>query len=429
MASDQDAATPEPRTARGALLVPAFALFWSATTVRAFGASVSGVAVQVLIVSLLHSTAFEVSAFNAIGVAPYLMLGLLVGALMDRWKRQRTLLVTSIGRALALATIPILLLCNALNFWTLAVVLLAQGVLTLFAQSAEQPFLPRLVPHQMLVDANARLGQTNTLATTVGPGLAGLLLSLISLPVLFVLDAAVNLVAAVLQSRIRVAEADSPARARGRHIGHDVLDGLRFTYRHRTLRTLAISVHVWFLGNSIVTTVFALYTLRTLTLPAWAFGTALAFGGLGGFIGAAIAPTLGRRLGAGHAILLGRALAALPWLLLALVDLSRADGTAVLLVPVAAVQFLFGLSTGLEDANDTGYRQSVAPDAMQGRMNSTIRTVNRAVFFVGALLTGLIATGIGYRPLFGVAALVFAAAAIVVLRSPLRTARLEPSTH
>lgn len=427
MASDQDAAAPAPRTSRGALLVPAFALFWSATTLRAFGGAVSGVAAQVLIVSLLHSTAFEVSVFNAIGVAPYLILGLLVGALMDRWKRQRTLLVTSIGRALALAAIPILLLCNALNFWTLAVVLLAQGVLTLFAQSAEQPFLPRLVPRQMLVDANARLGQTNTLATTVGPGLAGLLISLINLPVLFVVDAAINAVAALLQSRIRVSEAGSAARARGRHIGHDVLDGLRFTYRHRTLRPLAISVHVWFLGNSIVTTVFALYTLRTLALSPWAFGIALALGGLGGFVGAIIAPTLGRRLGAGHAILLGRALAALPWLLLTVVGLSHTDSTAVLLVPVAAAQFLFGLSTGIEDANDTGYRQSIAPDAMQGRMNSTIRTVNRAVFFVGALLTGLLATGVGYRPMFGIAALTFAAAAIVVLRSPLRAARLEPS--
>ncbi|MGW0231495.1 hypothetical protein ACWDWO_24575 [Actinopolymorpha singaporensis] len=42
------------------------------------------------------------------------------------------------------------------------------------------------------------------------------------------------------------------------------------------------------------------------------------------------------------------------------------------------------LAMGIEDANDTGYRQAVAPDAIQGRMNSTIRTVNRVVYFFGA---------------------------------------------
>jgi predicted MFS family arabinose efflux permease len=56
-------------------------------------------------------------------------------------------------------------------------------------------------------------------------------------------------------------------------------------------------------------------------------------------------------------------------------------------------------------------------------MNSTIRTVNRTVFFVGALLTGLLVTLLGYRLTIGFAALVFACAALVVLISPLRDAR------
>ncbi|MFT4217920.1 MAG: hypothetical protein QM619_12165 [Micropruina sp.] len=80
---------------------------------------------------------------------------------------------------------------------------------------------------------------------------------------------------------------------------------------------------------------------------------------------------------------------------------------------------------GIEDSNDMGYRQAVAPDAIQGRMNSTIRTTNRVVFFVGAFGAGLLATLVGYPATIGVAAILFAVAALVVACSPLRDARHE----
>lgn len=309
----------------------AFALFWSAVTLRGFGGAISAVAVQVLIVTVLNSTPVEIGVLNALGVAPYLVLGLIVGALMDRWRRQRVLLITTIGRALLLAAIPVLLLLNALEFWSLAVILLAQGVLTLFAQSAEQPLLPRLVPRESLVPANARLGQSDAVVGTAGPALGGVLLNLVGAPILFAFDALINAVSALVQSRIVVKEPTPEPRQAGRHIGHDILEGMRFTYRHRTLRPLALSVHTWFLGNSIVTTVFAVFVLRELHLSAWAFGVALTFGGIGGFLGALLAPGLGDRFGAGRAILLGRALVVLPWLMLAVLEgRRRRAGLAVL---------------------------------------------------------------------------------------------------
>lgn len=410
------------------LRVPAFRLFWSATTLRAFGGSIAGVAFQLLIVSVVAATPFQIGVLTALGVVPYLFLGLIIGAMMDRWKRQRTLVLTSIGRAIALATIPILLLLDALTFWSLAAVILTLGILTLFADSAAQPLLPHLVPRSSLVAANARLGQSETVAGTAGPALGGALYHALGAPLLFVLEAVVHAISALLQSRIAVAETSPPPRAAGRHIGHDIADGVRFTYRHKTLRPLALSVHVWFLGNSIVATVFAVFVLRELEMPAWAFGIAVACGGVGGFLGAVLAPTLGARLGAGRAILLGRCLAVAPWALLALAPLSSDSGAAVLLVIVSIAQFLYGLSMGIEDANDTAYRQAAAPDAIQGRMNATIRTTNRIVFFFGALIAGALATWVGYPPALGIAAALFAGAALIVAVSPLRSARHDDAS-
>ena len=409
---------------REVLGYPAFAFFWTASTIRALGSAISGVAVQVLIVTVLHATPVQISLLSALSVVPYLFLGLIVGALMDRWRRQRTLVITSVGRAIALASIPVLLWTGALSLWSLAIVTVTMGVLVLFADSAAQPLLPRLVPRGLLVMANARLGQSQTVAATAGPALGGALLNLLGAPILFAFDAAMTAVSAVLQGRINVHEPKPGPRAPGRHIGHDIAEGMSYTYRHPTLRPLALSVHAWFLGNSIVVTVFAVFVLRELDLPSWAYGLALAFGGIGGFLGAFVGPAVGARLGAGHAILLGRGLAVVPWLTMAVVPIHAASGTAAVLALVAAAQFLYGLAMGIEDPNDTGYRQSVAPDAIQGRMNSTIRTANRVVFFFGALIAGLLATFFGYRLTIGIAAIIFTGAALIVLLSPLRNARL-----
>lgn len=410
-------------TPREILRFPAFGYYWSATTIRAFGGAIAGVAFQVIIVTVLNASPIEISILSALGVVPYLFLGLIVGALMDRWRRQPTLVITSVGRAVVFASVPVLLLTGGLTFWSLAAVILALGVLTLFADSAAQPLLPRIVPRGSLVLANARLGQSETVAGTAGPALGGALLNALGAPILFALEAVINAVAAILQSRIKIAEPRAEPRAPGRHVWHDIAEGMRYTYQHRTLRPLALSVHVWFLANSIVTTVFAVYVLRQLGLPAWAFGVALAAGGAGGFVGALIAPRIGTWLGAGRAILLGRALIVLPWLALALAPLTAESGIGIVLTVASAAQAIYCFAMGIEDTNDISYRQAVAPDGIQGRMNSTIRTVNRIVFFFGALLTGILMTLLGYQLTIGIGASVFAIAALVVWFSPLRDAR------
>lgn len=418
---DDDA--PPAARSREILRHPAFAFFWTATTLRAFGSTIAGVAFQVLIVTVIGATPVQVGILNALSVVPYLFLGLVVGAWMDRWRRQRALVVTTIGRALVLALVPILVVTGVLDFWALAAVTLVLGVLTLFGDSAAQPLLPRLVPRASLPAANARLGQSQTVAQTAGPAIGGALLSLVGVPILFVIDAVIAAIAAVLQSRIVVSEAKAPSRAAGRHVGHEIAQGLRYTYRHPTLRPLAISIHVWFLGNSIVATAFVVFALRELALPAWAYGVALGLGGVGGFTGAVVAPRLGVRFGAGRAILLGRVLVVLPWAALALVPLSPGSGVGVVLAVVSAAQFVYGLAMGIEDTNDISYRQAVAPDRIQGRMNATIRTVNRSVFFVGALLAGVLMTSLGLPATLGIGAGLFVLAALVIALSPLRGAR------
>ncbi|MEQ1736111.1 MAG: hypothetical protein ABL886_06900 [Rhodoglobus sp.] len=90
---------------------------------------------------------------------------------------------------------------------------------------------------------------------------------------------------------------------------------------------------------------------------------------------------------------------------------------------MALGQSLYGLGLGLSNANETGYRQAVTPDHLQGRTNTTIRSVNRAMIAIGAPLGGVLAVTIGYRPTLQIAAGGILLVTCLLALSPFRNAR------
>ncbi|MGI8813841.1 MAG: hypothetical protein ACR2G2_00720 [Pseudonocardia sp.] len=110
----------------------------------------------------------------------------------------------------------------------------------------------------------------------------------------------------------------------------------------------------------------------------------------------------------------------------ALVALSTASWSGWALF--AAGQLLLGLSLGAENANEMGYRQAVTPDAVQARMNTTMRSINRAMIVLGAPAGGLLGDTIGYRPMLWTAAGAFPSCRSPLRASRFRTARIDETT-
>lgn len=396
----------------------AFGRYWAAATISSFGTAVTTVAVPVLVIQELDASAFSVGVVNAAQFLPYALFGLVAGVYADRWRRQRILVWSSLGRAATLGAVPILWALGALEVWTLVVLLLAFGAFSVFAFAATQSLLPRLVPRNTLVTANARLDQSDAAAQTLGPALGGALVALLGAPLAIAVDAVSYLVDAVLNAGLRVDESPTD-RAVERHLGREVREGLRWTYRHPTLAPLAVSTHVWFVANAAGFTALTVLALREMGLSAFVFGLLVAFGGFASLVGATIAPTVGRRLGTGPAIIATRSVYPVAWILVAA---TPDDSTGVMLLGGALV--LQGLAMGVENANDTGYWQTVTPDGLLGRANATRRSANRTAGALGAVLGGIALTVFDERlTLIGVAALSAVSAVIVVL-SPLRTVRI-----
>lgn len=398
--------------------------FWAAETVSGFGSYVTTLALQVLVVTTLSGTAADVGFLNASRWLPYLLFGLVVGVFVDRRRRKPILVFTDLACAVLLGLIPLFWLWGVLTLPILLGFVAGFGCFSLLNDAASMSFLPRLVPRSTLLAANARLDQSSAVAQTSGPLVAGGLVALLGAPLAVLIDAASYLFSAASISRIRISEPSMPADAPRASLKRELGEGLRWVYRHRTLAPLAITGHGWFLFNSMLITVFVPFMLLRLQLNVFELGITLAAAGVTGLLGSLFATRLGMRLGVGRVVIASQALMPIAWAVIALVPTTSAvHGHAIVVVVACIGQGLYGLALGLSNANEMGYRQAITPDALQGRVNITIRSINRAMIVIGAPLGGLLADSIGYRQTLWIAIAGFVVVTIILAASPFRHAR------
>ena len=399
---------------------PRYFAFWLAETVSGLGSQITFLALQVLVVLTLRGTASDVGLLNASRWLPYLLFGLVVGAYVDRRPRKPVLIASDLGRAFLLGAIPALWFANWLNLPILLAFVALFGLLTLVGDAARQSFVPRLAPASLLA-ANARLDQGAAAAQTAGPVTAGALIGVLGAPLAVLADAASFVASAALIARIRVTEPPAKRRGETLNLWGEIAGGMRWVYRHRTLAPLALWTHGWFLFNGMAGAVFAPFALLALHLSPFELGWVLAAGGAASLLGAFAAGPIGTRLGAGGAIIACHALMPLAWVIIAAASVNSAHGAAIAMLITG--QALFGLALGAENANSLSYRQAVTPDALQSRMNTNMRSINRAMIVFGAPLGGFLADALGYRVILWIVIAGFALVTMLLAASPLRRAR------
>lgn len=407
---------------------PAFTRLWTASSISDVGTFVTTVALQVLVIRTLNGSAFDLGLVNAGRWVSYLLFGLLAGALVDRVRRRPVLIWTDLGRGVLLAAVPVLSLTSRLSIGLLVLLIGLFGLLSLLNDAASQSYLPRLVPRSLLTAANVRLQQSAAIGQSAGPLVGGVLVGALGAPLAIVVDALSYLVSGVLIARIESSEPRSAAaRLSLRALRQEIAAGVRYVYQHPRLRPMALGGHAWFLVNGMLSTVYAAFALDVLRLPAFQLGVTLALTGVGGVVGTAASTLAGRRFGIGAVIVGSRALHAVAFAVIAVAPaLSTGRGGAgglwLTTATAGAGQLVFGFGLGLEGPLEMAYRQSITPDAMQGRMNTTMRSVNRAAVVVGAPLGGLVGDAIGYRATLALGVIGFTLVSLAIGMSRLRSA-------
>ena len=402
----------------------AFRRFWWGETVSGFGSAVTVLALQTLVVVTLGGGATEVGWLNAARWLPYLVLGLVVGALVDRVRRRPVMVVTDLARAALLCLVPLASVLGLLDLPRLLVVVVAFGTVSLVNDAASMSTIPRLVPRAQLQRAHARLDGSDAVAQTAGPAVAGVLIRVFGAPLAILVDAATYVFSAVVVATLRAAP--EPPRVRSSQVGGllgEVREGVQWVYGRSGLRRLAVATHVWFAGQAVLLVVVAPYAYRQLGLSASQLGLVFAVAGAGALVGASLSTLIGLRIGTGGAIVCSYLVSAAGVLVMASETVAPPGGWAATGV-LAAGQLGHGWAMGLSNSHEMTFRQALTPDPLQARTNITMRSLNRAVVVVVSPLAGLAADRLGYVPALGTSAAVFAGSALLLALSPLRRARI-----
>lgn len=426
MAAEPEGSGASPAGGRPPSLArhPDFLKLWSAETISVFGAAITQLALPLVAAVTLEVDPFEFGLLTTIEFLPFILLSLPAGVWVDRLRRRPILIAGDLGRAVALATIPVAYALDVLTIWQLYVVGFVTGCLTVFFDVAYQSYLPSLVDRNQLVEGNSRLEVSRSASQIVGPGLAGVLVGLLKAPFAIALDAASYLVSALLLVWIRRPEpAIQPhdaATGPRPSMRSEAAAGLRYVAGHRWLRSIAATTGTSNFFGNISGAILVLYLVRS-GLAAEAIGFAFSAGALGVLLAALTTDRLTARIGVGRMLVMtsiGFCLAGLP------VALAPAEW---LFAAVVLGGFVGGFASVGWNINQISLRQAITPTRMQGRMNASMRFIVWGTMPLGSVLGATLAEVVGLRETILIGALGGLFAFLPVALSPVRALVTMPS--
>ena len=398
-----------------------FRNLWTAETVSQLGSQISQIGLPLVAIIVLKASAFEVALLGVIEFAPFILISLPAGVWVDRLRRKPILVVSDLGRAILLASIPVAYWLDALTIWQLYVVGFAVGVLTVFFDVSYQSYLPSLVSREQLIEGNSKLEISRSAAQLAGPGLGGGLVELLTAPIAVLVDAISFLASAIFLFRIRKEEVvqTRAERQAGPGMKAEVAEGLRYVLGNRYLRWIAASTATFNFFGNIIFAVYLVFAVRELGLSAGVIGLIFAVANIGYLVGALVANRLSRRFGVGPTIIIGAAGS----ISIFLIAIAPASNPIPFLI---AAQAISGMGVPIYNITQVSFRQAITPERLQGRMNSVMRFVVWGVMPLGALLGGAIASWFSLRTAMWVGAIGMSLAVLPVLLSPVRTLREMP---
>jgi MFS family permease len=391
-------------------------------SVSTLGSEVTFLALPLVAILILHATPVEVAALGAMPFVAFALFGLPAGVWVDRVPRKRVMVIGDLGRAAVLMLVPILGVTGALAMWQLYVIAFVAGALTVFFEIAYQSILPELVERDRLAEGNSRLEVSRSAGQVIGPGIGGALVGFVGAPIAIIADAlsyvgSAAFLIGIHPSRPRALR--NAAESQG--LVREILEGLRFYRRNRLLLSASAAVITLNVGFHMAGAIALIYYVRELGMSPEAVGLAFSIGSIGFLIGAGAGAAIGRRIGVGPTLMLGCGVSAAAWYLLVLA--TKDTGFALL----AVVGIIQGLVLPPVFVNNVALRQTLAPDALAGRINATARWMHWTAIPFGQLAGGALATLVGLRFTIAIGATVGVSSVLVLLLSPMRSLREMPA--
>lgn len=371
-----------------------FRKLFYATTLVFLGTAVSHMALPLTAIQLLGAGASEMGLLAACQMLPYVTVGLPAGVWIDRSRKKRLAMAFDIASACALALVPLGAWLDFLSMPVLYFVAFMVSMTEAIGGSALQVFITKLVGRESLVSANSKLSAGSSMAMVAGPALAAALVSLFGAPFAVCLNVLGFAGSAFFVGRI--AHREAVHRPSAEPFLRQMHEGLAFVWHSRMLRQLVVVVAVWIMLSDSFKALYVLHASRNLLLEPGSIALINTLAALGGLAGAPLAHVLAQRFGIRNALLGGVAIAACG------IAVYTLPGPALAGVAVWAglALFVFDCGAAVYIINYLTLRQAVTPDALLGRMVTSMRFVTILPGPLGAMTIGRAGDAFGLVPVF-----------------------------
>lgn len=343
------------------------------------------VAMPLLAIAYTHSTLL-IAGTAVAGRLPALVVGLPVGAMVDRVNRRKLMVASEIGRFLLLVLFGAWVATGGRSLWVLYAVSFAIGSLAVAFDCGAAACLPDIIGPEKAVSANARLELIDlTGEDMVGRAVGGIVFA-VARAIPFVADAVSFLVSARLVSR--ALPDNKVEKAERTNFTEDLRSGLRWFVRHPVLRLVSGMVAQLAFCQALVFGLLVVYATQDLHLSRAGYGLLLGVSAVGNLLGASLSTWLNGRFRPATCLGIAGVAAALSYPALAVTH-SPFAACAALIVESASI--VVGV------VSSQALRQIIVPPEMRGRAASVHMTLILAAFPLGGLAGGLIATAVGIR--------------------------------
>ena len=388
-----------------------FVRLWAGQGVSAFGSMFGALALTALL--YLHATPAQLGLLAMAQGLPALLFALPAGVLVDRLRRRPILIAADLGRFAILLTVPVAAALNELHMSQLYAVAFAAGALEVWFRLAYRSYLPELVSNNEVLEANARLSGTESVAEVASPAAGGLIAQLAGGPVAVLVDAVTFLASGISLAVIRAPEA-TPARPATTSMRAEITEGLHTLWHNPSLRALAASGASFEFFGGFIGALYGVYLLRTLHFSPFVMGLTIGAGGIGSIGGAMLTGRFTRMLGFGRAIIVTRLLHDLFTFLIPL-----AGGPKLLALAMIVVAQVGGDPFWTShDIATMSLRQTLVPQRLLGRVGAAMHLLQAGALPLGTLVAGVLAEALGVRTTLFIASAGMSAGIVFLIASP-----------
>ena len=333
-----------------------------------------------------------------VGMLPNVLLGPLVGALVDRWDRRRIMLVADGSMALATLILALLFALDAAATWHIYAVMFIRSLAAAFHGNAMIASTSLMAPVEHLARIQGINEMLNGGLNVVAAPLSALLLEVLSLQGILAIDVVTALLAIAPLLLIRIPQPGRAAQAQARYeaqpsLWQDFKAGVRYLLGWPGLLIISLMT----VGINFV--LMPAFSLLPLLIKDHFGGGAIQLGWVESAMGVGIVAGGGllggwggfeRRIAAAMVGVVGVGAEALV--------LALAPPWAMFLAVAGA--FLFGMMNPMTMGPFFAVIQSTVEAEMQARVFSLLRSVGTGMAPLGLLIAGPVADLVGIQAWF-----------------------------